>query len=434
MFVRTSGRSHASALANTSQSATLRYDGARHSYLSGKRVNQSFRGDQSKRLGFPLRAARCSLSLRERIRVRGNNANDDLPYGTVPGTVKLDGSSRRARMFPKMTVTLISSRAVGHRGRLFVTLAVGLVCLGQGAASGVEAWTDSRLPVKEGVELWFDCSRQNAGRANMGMPGVAGGSPLAYLIDGSGRGRHLAQHRVDARPKLREEAGLAFASFDGTNDVLVGWGLKGKMRETTVFVAASPHSNAGFFRAFFAMTRTGQNDYTTGLNIDLGPGPSAQFGMVNIEGSGAGGVFQMFQGTALPFGGWHILTVRDGVGPKAVGLFLDGKPQAGRDRTDSEIHMDEFALGARIYSNQGDPPFTQGFFHGDISEVIVYSRVLKDEERSAVEHYLSDKYAKLLGRTPKLGESQPLVTVSNPPPVQVFYPGFTVRPLPLTLR
>src|SRR2546427_6478422 len=37
------------------QSTTLRYDGALHSYLSGKRVNQSFRGDQSKRLGFPLR-------------------------------------------------------------------------------------------------------------------------------------------------------------------------------------------------------------------------------------------------------------------------------------------------------------------------------------------------------------------------------------------
>ena len=333
-----------------------------------------------------------------------------------------------------MTVTLISSRAVGKRARIFVIMAIGLVCLEQGAASGVEAWTDSRLPAKEGVELWFDCSRQNAGRANMGMPGVTGGVPLAYLIDGSGHGRHLAQHRVDARPKLREETGLSFASFDGTNDVLVGWQLKRKMRETTVFVVASPHSNGGFFRAFLAMTRTGQNDYTTGLNIDLGPGPGAQFGMVNIEGSGAGGVFQMFQGPALPFGGWHILTVQSGIGPKAVRLFFDGKPQAARDRTDSEIYMDEFALGARLYSNQGDPPFTQGFFHGDIGEVIVYGRVLKDAERSAVEHYLSDKYAKLLGRAPMLGDSQPLLTVSNPPPVQVFYPGFTVRQLPLTLR
>jgi len=333
-----------------------------------------------------------------------------------------------------MIMTLIASSAVGKRARFFVILAMGLICLGQGAACGVEAWTDSRLPVKEGVELWFDCSRQNAGRTNMGMPGVVSGVPLAYLADGSGHGRHLAQHQVDARPKLREEAGLSFASFDGTNDVLVGWWLKGKMRETTVFVATSPRSNGGLFRAFLAMTRTGQNDYTAGLNIDLGPGPGTQLGMVNIEGSGAGGVFQMFEGPALPFGGWHILTVQSGVGPKAVRLFLDGKTHAARDRTDSEIHMDEFALGARLYSNQADPPFTQGFFHGDIGEVIVYSHLLKDEERSAVEHYLRDKYAKLLGRAPTLGDSQPLVTVSNPPPVQVFYPGFTVRPLPLTLR
>ena len=313
-------------------------------------------------------------------------------------------------------------------------LATALVCLGQGAASGLEAWSDSRLPVKEGVELWFDASRQNAGLADMGLPGVAGGTPVAYWIDGSGRGRHLAQHQVDARPKLREEAGLPFASFDGTNDVLIGWGLKGKMRESTTFAVASPHSNAGFFRAFFAMTRSGQNDYTTGLNIDLGPGPGAQFGMVNVEGSGAGGVFQMLQGPALPFGGWHILTVQCGVGKNAVRLFLNGKPQAARDRTDSEIYMEEFALGARLYSNQGDPPFAQGFFHGDVGEILVYSRVLNDEERSAVESYLSDKYAKLLGRAPKLGDSQPLVTVSNPPPVQVFPPGFTVRQLPLTLR
>ena len=316
----------------------------------------------------------------------------------------------------------------------FVTLALGLICLAQDVAQGVEAWTDPRLPVREGVELWFDCSRQNAGRANTAMSAVAAGSPLAYLLDGSGHGRHLAQHRLDARPKLREDAGLVFASFDGTNDVLVGSGLKGKMRATTVFVAAAPRSNAGLFRAFLAMTRTGQNDYTTGLNIDLGPGPGAQFGMVNIEGSGAGGVFQMFQGPALPFGAWHILTVQSGVGAGAVRLVLDGKPQAARDRTDSEIVLDEFALGARLYSNQADPPFAQGFFQGDISEVIVYGRLLKDEERNAVEHYLGDKYAKLLGRPPTPGDSQPLVTVSNPPPVQVFYPGFTVRQLPLALK
>jgi len=39
--------------------------------------------------------ARCSLSLRERVRVRGNGANDSIAYRTIPGTVELDESSRK---------------------------------------------------------------------------------------------------------------------------------------------------------------------------------------------------------------------------------------------------------------------------------------------------------------------------------------------------
>ena len=37
----------------------------------GERVNRSLRGAQSTPVGFPLRNARCSLSPRERVRVRG---------------------------------------------------------------------------------------------------------------------------------------------------------------------------------------------------------------------------------------------------------------------------------------------------------------------------------------------------------------------------
>src|SRR2546426_11662842 len=39
--------------------------------------------------------ARCSLSLRERVRVRGNGANDSIAYRTILGTVELDESSRK---------------------------------------------------------------------------------------------------------------------------------------------------------------------------------------------------------------------------------------------------------------------------------------------------------------------------------------------------
>src|SRR5439155_9172480 len=45
----------------------------------GERQTPSRRGAQSKSLGFPLRDARSSLSLGERVRVRGNDANDSSP-------------------------------------------------------------------------------------------------------------------------------------------------------------------------------------------------------------------------------------------------------------------------------------------------------------------------------------------------------------------
>jgi len=42
----------------------------------------------------------CSLSHRERVRVRGNHRNSDPAYRTSPGTVELRGSSGRAGGFP----------------------------------------------------------------------------------------------------------------------------------------------------------------------------------------------------------------------------------------------------------------------------------------------------------------------------------------------
>ncbi|HEV8541914.1 MAG TPA: ThuA domain-containing protein, partial [Verrucomicrobiae bacterium] len=77
----------------------------------------------------------------------------------------------------------------------------------------------------------------------------------------------------------------------------------------------------------------------------------------------------------------------------------------------------------------------QGYFHGEIAEFLIYSRALGGGERAAVEQYLKKKYAALLERPSQLGSSnKPLVTVTNPPPVQFFVPGFATRELPVSLR
>src|SRR3989441_2226392 len=71
----------------------------------GERVNPALRGEQSRHVGFPLRDARCSLSLRERVRVRKHGANYDPAYRTPPRTVELSDTSRRAKGFSKRLST-----------------------------------------------------------------------------------------------------------------------------------------------------------------------------------------------------------------------------------------------------------------------------------------------------------------------------------------
>ena len=50
----------------------------------GERVNPALRGEQSRPIGIPLGDARCSLSPRERVRVRGNGAATIPRLGPFP--------------------------------------------------------------------------------------------------------------------------------------------------------------------------------------------------------------------------------------------------------------------------------------------------------------------------------------------------------------
>ena len=56
----------------------------------------------------------------------------------------------------------------------------------------------------------------------------------------------------------------------------------------TVFIAGAPFSNPGGFRALFALGERGRNDYTHGMNIDLGAAGGEALDCVNVEGQGAG--------------------------------------------------------------------------------------------------------------------------------------------------
>src|SRR5262245_27121683 len=109
--------------------------------------------------------------------------------------------------------------------RLIVRL-LGGIFLFSLSLRAAEPWSDDRLPVGAGLELWLDCSRQNAGRSELQLPPLGSGNLVDYLVDGSGNARHLAQPQLDARPRFRQDFDGAFLSFDGTNDAMLASHLR----------------------------------------------------------------------------------------------------------------------------------------------------------------------------------------------------------------
>ncbi|MBC8114830.1 MAG: ThuA domain-containing protein, partial [Candidatus Saccharimonas sp.] len=82
----------------------------------------------------------------------------------------------------------------------------------------------------------------------------------------------------------------------------------------------------------------------------------------------------------------------------------------------------------------------RGFLHGDIAEVLLFNKVLSDAETKSVRTYLDEKHSKLKEALPldlKLAgtadNSEPLVPVKDPPPIQMLVPGFSVYELPVEL-
>src|SRR5438128_2685623 len=135
------------------------------------------------------------------------------------------------------------------------------------------------------------------------------------------------------------------------------------------------------------------------------------------------------------FGQLHLLRVEGGNGPQGIRLFVDNQPQGQRPRDQGLVHMDTITIGARCYSNTDDRPTARGFFDGDIAEVLLFSRVLKPDEARDIERQLEKKYATLAGELAagRYRAGFLLRPVSDPPPVQVLVPGFTVRELPVQL-
>lgn len=298
----------------------------------------------------------------------------------------------------------------------------------------------AEIPIKRGLILEFDALQQPALWQSAGLPATGNGSPMNRWMSGAAQSSVFAHQAIPAqRPKYLANGSEAFVRFDGKDDFLIFSGSKRSAQGLTAFVLAAPRGNPGPFTGLLSSASLGYNDYTSGFNLDLGNVPTTELSSLNLETAGGAGYQNYIRpgqnvAAPLPFGGFHVFTVRSQIGDHGNELFLDGRKLLDRPRSPSSIGLDEVVIGGRLYSNDAvEPPFAQGMFAGDIAMVAIYDRPLSDEERETIEKSLMSR-APGLNELAAGGAGHALETLKDPPLVQMLVPGFSVEQLPLSLR
>ena len=99
---------------------------------------------------------------------------------------------------------------------------------------------------------------------------------------------------------LQQSFAGGFIRFDGEDDFLFASHLGRVLTNAMVFLVAAPRANQERFLGFFSMSKHGKNDYTTGLNLDLGFEPTPKLSAINVEGAGFSGAVPR-RSTAVSF-------------------------------------------------------------------------------------------------------------------------------------
>ena len=295
--------------------------------------------------------------------------------------------------------------------------------------------SDKRLSIRDGLILWLDANGIQSARNSEKQPPLSSGDALDKWLDGSGKNRDFVQTNKADQPTLIQVGDAWSVRFDGETDHMRCTSVAGEVTAATVFIVAAPHQNLGDFRGFLASNAPNKRDYESGFTVDLGPGPTTLLEHINVEGAGFGGARDLFD-KSEQFGSLHTVEAVFDPATKKVVLAVDGKQTGERPFEPRSLSIDQLTLAARFYTNGPGEHIVRGPLKCDIAEVLVYDRVLNNDESKVVRDYLKVKHAKLAEQLPKELKLVPgvaLVKAENLPPIQMLVPGFTVSELPVDI-
>ena len=167
----------------------------------------------------------------------------------------------------------------------------------------------------------------------------------------------------------------------------------------------------------------------------MGPFATPNNSQLNVEGRGFGGARSLAKDKP-PFGTLQVIEVVISPASRTVSLTADGTPADSRPFEPSTLKLDELTVGARYYNLFSPEQNVTGWINADIAEIALYSRELSADERAAVRDHLLAKHEEPKRDLPATLRTEgrlALENIPNPPPVQMFVPGFEVRELPLKL-
>jgi putative heme-binding domain-containing protein len=350
-------------------------------------------------------------------------------------------------------------------GRIAVRcwVGIGIMCLG-GWAQGNERFADglalatgtAEVAAPPNLLVWLDASQISAAdrsiensdepipvprwenRRSAAPASIPSALQPWFSADPiSGKSTGAEQTDPTKQPQLLRIGPHSVLRFDGEDDHFRMFGYDETPSSLTIFMVAAVHKNPGDFRGLLSTNAPEQRDYESGFTVDLGPGPTARFSQLNVEGRGFGGA-QNLIANETPFGHVHTLRTTIDAERRIVQLHVDGKPAGTRNYQPSPLSLSEWTIGGRFYTNGPGVQMVRGPVAADVAEILVFDGILSDSEVAGLNQYFQEKYAglqeALAATLPKeLKQGVEWVRVPNPPPIQMLSSGFAVQELPLEM-
>ena len=225
-------------------------------------------------------------------------------------------------------------------------------------------------PPQEGLLIWLDTADEKTLTMEEGFVS-------AWTNKAASGGALVAEGK--SRPKWVVRSGArSGVLFDGINDALANAGFEQRAETWTLLVVATPFGPSAEGGAFCSARSRDGHDYDPGFTVDTYQSSPGRFDQISVEGAGRIGGQQDQLSSDFA---WQtprmILVERDA---SEIRAFVDGEPEGKRPVSPATTIMDEFRVGARHYDAR-----ERAYFNGEIHTVLLYDRILRLEERAALE-------------------------------------------------